>query len=99
MNKVDLINEIIKIDPSYSSKTLWNCTKTDLEKIYLEIGGNPENITPYTPKNTPVRIDRRIDGLGRISIPYVFKNQLNLQNGDYISISINENTLVIKKVA
>lgn len=98
MNKVDLISKITNIRPEYTTKILWKCTKDELEKIYLEIGGNPENITPYTPKNTPVRIDRRIDGLGRISIPYVFKNQLNLQNGDYISISINEDTLVIKKV-
>ena len=40
---------------------------------------------------------RQIDGLGRIVVPMDFRKQLNINNLDYLDVSIEEDHITIKK--
>ena len=58
---------------------------------------NRANITNER-KNNFMCFEKRIDELGRFSIPIDIRKKLNIQVDDYLNISCNEDSIIIKKV-
>ncbi len=42
-------------------------------------------------------IRRKLDGQGRLVIPVELRNQLQIENGDYLDINMQNNRIVLQK--